>query len=147
MLYLHYPCKKVVEELDQENLKVIKNTVPNKLRNTEKQLESSITNVHIVGENLLRAFYKLFQVISEKTVQKRFYKEFERDFQIVIVVIIIPTNLVMNFLLSFFFFSQKPETRIKTSGRWWSGNEIYFCFLVKVSCALLQRYAEFNRLL
>ena len=36
MLYLHYHCKKAVEKLDQENLEVIKNTVPNKSRNTEK---------------------------------------------------------------------------------------------------------------
>ena len=36
MLYLHYHCKKVVEKLDLENLEVIKNTVPNKSRNTEK---------------------------------------------------------------------------------------------------------------
>ena len=62
LFYLHYRCKKVVEKSNKENLKVIKNAFPNKSENPEslkigsKQLESSLTNVHIVGEDLLRAF-------------------------------------------------------------------------------------------
>ena len=62
LFYLHYCCKKVVEKSNKENLKVIKNTFPNKSENPEslkiysKQLESSLTNVHIVGEDLLRVF-------------------------------------------------------------------------------------------
>ena len=45
---------------------MIKNTLPDKSRNPEslkkfsQQFENSSTNVQIVGENLLRAFYKLF---------------------------------------------------------------------------------------
>ena len=62
LFYLHYCCKKVVEKSNKENLKVIKNTFPNKSENPvslkiySKQLESSLTNVHIVGEDLLKAF-------------------------------------------------------------------------------------------
>ena len=55
---------------------MIKNTFPNKLGSPEslkelpQQFESSSTNVHLAGEDFLRAFYKLFiygfliQVIS-----------------------------------------------------------------------------------
>ena len=45
---------------------MIKNTLPDKLGNPEslkkelQQFESFLTNVHIVGEDLLRAFYRLF---------------------------------------------------------------------------------------
>ena len=59
---LHWFCKKVVEKSNKGNLKVIKNTLPNKSENPEslkkysEQLESPSTNVHIVGEDLLRAF-------------------------------------------------------------------------------------------
>ena len=62
LFYLHCSCKKVVEKSNKENLKVIKNTLPNKsgnpesLKNSSEQLESSSNNVHIVGEDLLRAF-------------------------------------------------------------------------------------------
>ena len=54
--------KLLVEKSNKENLEVIKNTFQNKSGNPEslkkasKQLENSSTNVHIVGEDLLRAF-------------------------------------------------------------------------------------------
>ena len=43
----------------------MKNTLPNKSENPEglknkQQLESTSTNVHIIGEDLLRALYKFF---------------------------------------------------------------------------------------
>ena len=59
---------------------MIKNTLSDKSGNPEsiekqsQQFESFSTNVSIVGEDLLRAFYRLFyynfviQVISEKTL-------------------------------------------------------------------------------
>ena len=62
LFYLHWSCKNVVEKSNKENLKVIKNTLPNKSGNPEslkklsEQLENSSTNVHIIGEDLLRAF-------------------------------------------------------------------------------------------
>ena len=40
LFYLRYSCKKVAEKENQKNLKVIKNTLPNKSRNPE----SSINN-------------------------------------------------------------------------------------------------------
>ena len=49
-----------------KNLKVIKNTLPDKLGNPESlkkwshQFKSSSTNVLIVSKDLLKAFYKLF---------------------------------------------------------------------------------------
>ena len=63
--YLHCSCKKVVEKSNKKNLKVIKNTLLNKSRNPEslkkknkksEQLQSSLTNLQIVDEELLRAF-------------------------------------------------------------------------------------------
>ena len=62
LIYLHCSSKKVVEKSSKENLKMIKYTLPNKSGNLEslkklsEQLESSSTNVHIVGEDLLRTF-------------------------------------------------------------------------------------------
>ena len=58
--YLYCSCRKVVEKSNEENLKVIKNTFPNKSGNPgslkkkkkSEQLESSSTNVHILGEDL-----------------------------------------------------------------------------------------------
>ena len=77
-------------------------------------MESSSTNVHIAGEDLLRVFYKLiclqFCVSSDQwkyTVSQilcsRLYVEFERDFYMKIIVCIIPTILFINSLLSFFY--------------------------------------------
>ena len=58
--------QRVIGKSSQENLKVIKNTLPNKsgspesLEKQPQQLESSLTHVYAVGEDLLRVFYKLF---------------------------------------------------------------------------------------
>ena len=87
---------------------MIKNSFPNKSGNPKSlkrysyQLESSSTNVHIVGESLLRAFSKILQGI------------WERDFYMKILVTIIPTNLVTNSLLSFFcnFIETKNKNQI-----------------------------------
>ena len=71
---------------------------------------SSSTNVHLIGEDLLRALYKLFYlqfcVSSDQrknALYQRFYKEFERHFYMKIIVTIIPTILVPNLLLSLFY--------------------------------------------
>ena len=71
---------------------MIKNTLPNKSGNLERlekysqQLESSSTNVHIVDEDLLRAFYNfffvqgfMFQVISEKILCGKAFTRNLRD--------------------------------------------------------------------
>ena len=75
--------------------------------------------LHVVGEDLLRAFYKLlrlrFCVSSEKTLcNKDFYKEFERDFYIKIIDGIIPANLIRNSLLSLFcpFLETKNKNKV-----------------------------------
>ena len=39
LFYLHCSCKKVVEKLNKENLKVIKNTSPNKSGNPESLIK------------------------------------------------------------------------------------------------------------
>ena len=115
---------------------------------------SSSTNIHIVSEDLLRAFYKLlclrFCVSSgqwKDIVQQKFYKEFEKDFYMDIILTTIQANLVTNSLLSLFCSFVETKTRIKFSPSWWSGNEKYLSILFLVSRALLQRYAKFNRLL
>ena len=64
-----------------------------------------------------------------------------------IIATIIPTNVVANTLLPFFVRLKEPKTKIKVSASWWCGNENYFCFLFISARALLQRYAEFNKLL
>ena len=63
------------------------------------------------------------------------------------IVTIIPTDLVTNGFYTLFVLSYKPETRIKFSASWWSGNEKCLCILSIESCALLQSHAEFNGLL
>ena len=65
LFYLHYSCKKLVEKSNKENLKFIKNILPNKSGNPEKIIRaagSSSTNVHIAGEDLLRVLKKLFSL-------------------------------------------------------------------------------------
>ena len=65
LFYLHYSCKKLIEKSNKENLKVIKNILPNKSGNSEKIIRaagSSSTNVDIAGEDLLRVLKKLFSL-------------------------------------------------------------------------------------
>ena len=77
-------------------------------------------------------------------IKNTFPYKFERYFYMKIIVTIIPTDLVTNFFYPLFVLSCTPKTRIRFSRSWWSGNEKYFCFLFKASCALLQSHAEFN---
>ena len=106
-------------------------------------MENYSTNMHIVGEDLLRAFYDLFQVISKKTLR---IKDFTRNLK----AILNENNHNYNSykfsyksaFISFLFFRG-----IKLSGSYWSGNEKYLRFLFIGSCPLLQRYVEFIRLL
>ena len=103
--------------------------------------------MHIVTEELLRAFYKLFClrfcVPSDQwknSVAKiwqgiwdTFLYENNRNFN---------SNKFgkkVNFILSF---HRNRKKRIQFLISWWSGNEIYFSFLVIESRSLLQRYAE-----
>ena len=125
--------------------------MPNKSGNLEslkKQLQefkSFSTIVLIVGEDLLRAFYRLFYSLKKHCVAKVllaiweiFLYENNRNYNSYIF------SYKFAFTL-FFFISYKPKTRIRFSASWWSGNEKYFCFLFIASRALLQSYAEFNR--
>ena len=81
------------QQIELVNLKVINNTFTNKSRNPESlkkyswQFESSPVNVHIVGEDLSRAFCKLFHLQfgdssdqCKKSVYQRFYLQCERYF-------------------------------------------------------------------
>ena len=63
-----------------------------------------------------------------------------------IIPAIIPRDLVTKPLLCFFC-PFKSKTRIRFLTRSWFGNEKYFLFLFIDSCAILQSYGEFNRLL
>ena len=128
---------------------------PQSLKKQSEQLESSLTNVHIVAEDLLRAFEKLFffygfvfQVISKKTLCSKDFTRNSRD--------ILYEN-IRNYnsykfsakicFYTLFVLSQKLKTRTKFSASWWSGSEKYFCFLCIASRTLLQRYPKFNRLI
>ena len=86
---------------------MIKNTLADKSGSLEslwkksQQFESSSTRVHIIGEDLLMAFYKLFYLqfcdSSDNTVKQR-YKKFGRYFYKKIIVTVTPTYLVTNLL-------------------------------------------------
>ena len=82
----------------------------------------------------------MFQVISEKTL-------YNKDIYMKIIVTIIPANLATNSLLSLFclFVETNNKNQIFTKLVIWQREIFYFLFIA--SSALLQRYAEFNRLL
>ena len=77
--YLHCSSKNVVGKSNKQNLKVIKNTLPDKSGNPERlkkssqQLESSSTNVQIAGEDSTEAatggvlYEKVFLEISQNS--------------------------------------------------------------------------------
>ena len=100
-------------------------------------MESSSTNVHVVGVDLLKAFYKLWscfsfviQVISEKnTCSKGFTRNFFEIFLHKNNLTIIPTNLVR---ISFFiYFYPFLETKNKNQIFWQVGGLVTrnICFL------------------
>ena len=89
---------------------MIKNTLPNKSGNPES-LKKIITTVGELFNKCARSWRGfaegalqvalqvqgfVFQVISEKRLQERFYKEFKKYFYMKMIVTIIPTNLVTN---------------------------------------------------
>ena len=137
---------KILCQTNQEFLKTSKNNY-----NSWKR---SSANVHVVARIFWGRWYYLFYLgfcvssdQQKNTGWQRFCKKFERHFYMKIIATIIPTNLVANSLLPFFVRLKEPKTRIKVSASWWCGNENYFCFLFISARALLQRYAEFNKLL
>ena len=87
-----------------------------------------------VGENFLKAFFKLFELrfcVSnnhwKNTVKQRLYVLFERHYYIKIIVTLIPIDLLTNWL-SFLFCSfvwSKNENHF--SGSWWLSNKKSFC--------------------
>ena len=125
--------------------------------NTQKiiiAVESSLTNVPTVGEDLLRAFCKLFYlwffVSSDQwknTVQQRFYVLFERHFYMKINCNFNAYRFscqLVAFSLLVFHMEQKWRSIFKEAGG--LVTKIVFVFL-KASRAQLQRHTEFNRLL
>ena len=111
------------------NLKVIKNTLPNKsgnpgsLEKYKQQLEILLTIVHIDGDDLLRAFCNLSQLkfcISsdprKTTVQQKRYQQCARHFLMKIIINTIPTKLAKSlFLCPFLSFrrNQKQESNFR----------------------------------
>ena len=105
-------------------------------------MESCSTRVSIAGEDLLRAFYKLFYSrFCDSSDQWKKDLQFNRHFYMKIILTIIPTDLVTNSLLSFFCPFLKPKKEIKLSASWWSGNEKYFCYLLRAFYKLF--YSQF----
>ena len=88
-----------------------------------------------------------FKWSVKKHYVAKIHKEFERGFCTKIIVTMIPMNLVTNSLLSLVCPFVEIKNKNQISSSWWSGNEKYFCALFMASRALIQRYAEFNRLL
>ena len=86
-------------------------------------------------------------MISELNCVAKILQGFKIYFYSKVIVTTIPTNVATNLLLSLFLSfrrSQKQEWNLQQIG--WSSNRKYFWFLFIVSCTLLQRYTEFNRL-
>ena len=80
----------------------------------------------------------VFQVISEKTLRYRFYKEFETHFLRKIL-----TEKFSSIVFLFFCRNQKQESNFPVGGLVTRNNSAFF----KVSRPILQRYAEFSRFL
>ena len=135
---------------------MIKNTLADKSGSLEslwkksQQFESSSTRVHIIGEDLLMAFYKLFYLqfcdSSDNTVKQR-YKKFGRYFYKKIIVTVTPTYLVTNLLLSHFWPFSNTKNQNQNFRSWWSGNKKCFCDSNKIwTCNHLVRKQTLNHL-
>ena len=108
-----------------------KKTLSNKSENPEQPLEMHVgkpaTNLHIVGEDMPRAFYKClylsFCVSSEKAL---FSKDFTRKLKFLYEnnCNYISYKFSNKFtFIPFLCFRKKPKKRIKFSSSWWSRNK------------------------
>ena len=159
LFYLHSSCKtllsnqvrriqkwsKILCQGNQEILKASKNNC-----NSSRALQPMYPSWLWFAEGVLQV--ALFSVLLfKRSVKKHCVEEILlaiwEYFYMKIIVTIIPTGLVPVHFYPLFALSYKPKPRIRFSASWWSGNEKYFCFLFITSRALLQSYAEFNRLL
>ena len=113
--FLHIHPASKLKNKSQENFTLMRNILLNKSENPEslkkkkKQLKNSLTNMVIVGKDLLRTFCKLFYLeylVSnnqrKNLVQQRLYVLFERHFNMKIIVTLVPTDLVTNQFLFLF---------------------------------------------
>ena len=98
---------------------MIKNTFPDKsgnpenLKKSSQQFKSFSTNVLIVGEDLLRAFYRLFYWSFKWSVRKycvvKILLEIWEIVYIKIIIAIFPTDLLINFFILFLAFLTKQK--------------------------------------
>ena len=139
---------------------MIKNTLPDKSGNPEslekesKKFKNFSTNVSIVVENLLRAFYRLFylqyfdsgdqwkkQCVAKLllAIWEIFLYEDNRNY----------ISFIFNYKFAFIFLlslkNEKRESGFQQVGGLVTRNISIFLFIA--SQALLQSHAEFNRLL
>ena len=102
----------------------MKNTFPKKSGNHQKiignKLESSSTNVHIIGEDLFRVFYKLFYLRFCVSSDQWKMHCVENMLQWIWEIFHLKIILII-----------KPKRRIKFSARWWPGNKKYFFFCLQ----------------
>ena len=119
-----------------------------------QQFKNFSTNVPTVGEDLLRAFYRLFSLqFCDSSDQWK--KKLAKVLLLIWEIFLHENNRNCNFyrftykftFVLFLPFLTNQKTRIRFLASWWFGNKKYFCFLFIASHALLQSYAEFNRLL
>ena len=103
--------------------------------------KSSSTPVRMIGEDLLRAFYKLlylrFCVSNDQgTLCSKDFTRNLRDFYMKTIVTIIPTNLVTNSLSFLFcsFVETKNKNHIFSKLVVWL-REIFLCFIYSESCS------------
>ena len=153
--------RNIFENPSEENLKLVKITLPNKLENLKASRKnySSWKALQLMCLQLPRVYcghsascfiYFLFQVVSEK-------KLCSKDFTCNMRNIFYESNCEYNvfkfcyefafiFLFSFRKNNKKKKNKI-FSIYWWCGNGNYLYFLFITSRALFQRHAEFNKLL
>ena len=116
-------------------------------------MEYFSTNVQIVGEDLLRAFCRLFYLWFVFPVIDKIHSVANtllavlETFSYGIIATIIPTNLIANLFTKPLFCCIETKDKNQISACWWSGNELYLFlyFLFRPSRALLQRHAKFSR--
>ena len=133
LFYLHFSCKKVAETSSKENLKAIKNTLPNKSGNPENLKKKMVmtfgklsTNVHIVVEDLMRAFYKLFCLlfwVSSDQWKTVCSKDFKRNLREIFMIIMVASynSYKFNYRFAFIPFlsfrrNQKQESNFQQVG-------------------------------
>ena len=154
--------RNIFENPSEENLKLVKITLPNKLENLKASRKnySSWKALQLMCLQLPRVYcghsascfiyFFCFKWSVKKNSAAKILLAIWETFFMKVIVNIMFSNFVMNLLLFFCFPFVKTTKKKKNkifSIYWWCGNGNYLYFLFITSRALFQRHAEFNKLL